>query len=95
MAALKMSVKHGLPFDVAKAHFEKGIKAAEIQHGNHIKQVEWSDDRTRAKLSGTGFAVELTVDHDSVHADGHVPFFVKFLEGPIRKFVEQTVKAVD
>ncbi len=92
MSAIKMSVKHGQTFDVAKANFDKGITAAEAQFGKFIKTVDWSDDRTAARLAGPGFTIDLNVDADSVHATGDVPFFVKFMEGPIRKFVEQTLK---
>ncbi len=93
MAALNMSVKHGQPFEVAKANFEKGISAAQAQYGKYVKQVEWSDDRTSARLSGSGYSVDLRLDGESIHATGEVPFFVRFLEGPIRKFVEQTLQS--
>lgn len=91
MATLNMSVKHGRPFEVAKTNFDKGILAAQEKHHLYIKTVEWSQDRTSAKLSGPGYEVTLHVDQDSVHANGSVPFFVKFMEGPIRKFVEETL----
>jgi hypothetical protein len=94
MAALNMSVKHGQSWDDARANFQKGISAAETQHAKFIRSVEWSDDRTSARLLGPGFAVDLRVDEVSVHAVGDVPFFVKFMEGPIRKFVEDTLKSV-
>ena len=93
MSALNMSVKHGQSGDEARANFQKGIEAARAKYGAYIKNVEWSDDRTSARLSGPGFDVVLKVDDESVHAEGQVPFFVRFLEGPIRKFVEQTLKS--
>lgn len=91
MSAMNMSVKHGQSFETARAHFEKGIGSAQAEYGKYIKKVEWSDDRTSARLSGPGFEVELKVDGDSVHASGRVPFFVRFMEAPIRKFVEKTL----
>ena len=93
MSAFKMSVKHGQPFEVAKANFEKGITSAAAQFGQFIKTVDWADDRTAARLGGPGFSVDLKVDAEAVHASGEVPFFVRFMEGPIRKFVEQTLKS--
>ncbi len=45
------------------------------------------------KLSGTGFEVNLSVDAESVHATGHVPFFFKLFEGQVRKFVQETLAA--
>lgn len=93
MASLDMTVKHGQSWDEARANFVKGVTAAHAQHGHYIKGVEWSDDRTSARLTGPGFSVNLAVDPESVRATGTVPFFVKFMEGPIRKFVEHTLRA--
>lgn len=91
MANLNMSVKHGQTFDDARANFEKGITAAEAKYGKHFREISWSDDRTSARLSGPGFEVNLRVDRESVHATGHVPFFVRMLEGPIRKFIQEAL----
>jgi hypothetical protein len=93
MAALNMSVKHGQPWEVAKANFEKGITEAHAKHGHLIRHVDWSDDKTSATITGAGSEVRLWLDEESVHAKGHVPFFVKLLEGQIRKFIEGSVGA--
>ena len=93
MAALDTSVKHGQDWDTARANFERGVVAAQTQYKSYIRNVEWADDRTSARLSGPGFDVLLSVDHESVHASGVVPFFVRLLEGPIRKFVEEALRS--
>ena len=91
MAALNMTIEHGQSWESARASFEKGIVAAEARYGRHITRVAWSDDRTSALLSGTGFEVTLTVDPRAVYARGRVPFFFRMLEGPIRKFVQDAL----
>jgi hypothetical protein len=91
MASLDMTVKHGLSWDEARAHFVKGVADAEAKYGAQIKQVEWSEDRTEVRLVGPGFDVVLRVDPDAVHATGRVPFFLKLLEGRARKFVEEAI----
>ena len=45
MASLNMSVKHGQPFETAKANFEKGLTAAQEKHSIYIKTVAWSAGR--------------------------------------------------
>ena len=89
MASLNMSIVHGQTWEKAKANFEKGITAASARHAKYIRLVEWSDDRASARLSGKGFDVQLRLDEHSIHASGEVPFFVRLLEGPIRRFVEE------
>ena len=44
-----------------------------------------------AILSGPGYRVTLSFDDENVYASGHVPLALKLLEGPIRRFVEQTL----
>lgn len=92
MAAVNMSIKHHQTWDEARSNFVRGITAAEVHYGRYIKKVEWSEDRTSAKLSGIGYHVDIRLDEESVHAVGHVPFFVKLLEPQARKFIEQTLQ---
>jgi hypothetical protein len=91
MAELNMTVKHGLDKEAAQANFEKLITEAQSQHRHWIKHVEWSPDRTSAIVSGPGYRLTLSFDDENVYAKGRVPLALKLLEGPIRKFVEQTL----
>ncbi len=92
MAELNMTIKHGQAPEAARANFVKGITEAHQHHGRWIRDVEWSADRTTAVLSGPGYRVTLTLDDESVHAQGKVPLALKLLEGQIRKFVEKTLE---
>ena len=91
MAELNMAVKHGLAKEAAQANFEKAITEAQSHHHHWIKQVEWSPDRTSAIVSGPAYRVTLSFDDQNVYAKGNVPLALKLLEGPIRRFVEQTL----
>ena len=91
MAELNMAVKHGQTADAARANFEKVIMAAQTQHGRWIRQVEWSADRRSAILSGPAYRLTLSFDDQNVYAKGRVPLAIKLLEGPVRRFVEQTL----
>ena len=92
MAALDTTVKHGRDFATARANFEEAVTAASTKYGQFIREVEWSEDRTEARLTGPGFDVLLRVDPEVVRATGTVPFFVRMLEGPVMKFIEETLR---
>ncbi|HKM53175.1 MAG TPA: hypothetical protein VJY33_07155 [Isosphaeraceae bacterium] len=91
MAELNMTVKHGQTANAARAKFEKAITAARVHHGRWIRQVEWSADRKSAILSGPAYRLTLSFDDQNVYARGNVPLALKLLEGPVRRFVEQTL----
>jgi hypothetical protein len=91
MAELNLAVKHGQTAEAARANFAKAITEAHAQHGRWIRLVEWSSDGTTAVLSGPAYRITLSFDHLNVYARGNVPLAVKWLEGPVRRFVEQTL----
>jgi hypothetical protein len=90
MPLLSFSVKHGQTRDLARANFERGIGEASATFAMGIKSVEWSPDRTSAKLIGPGFEVTMWVDAEHVHATGDIPVFAKLFEAPLKSFLEQT-----
>jgi hypothetical protein len=92
MPPVNLSFEHGQSYDTARRNFEKGITHARAKFGMFIRTVVWSDDRTSATLTGTGFEVNLRLDETMVHATGRVPIFPRFLEGPVRKFLAETFK---
>jgi hypothetical protein len=91
MAELNLAVKHGQTAEEARGNFARAIHEAQAQHGRWIRHVEWSADGTSAVLSGPAYRVTLSVDDQNVYARGNVPLAFKWLEGPVRRFVEQTL----
>lgn len=93
MAQINRSIPHGQSLEAARVNFVRGIDQAVAEHGKHFNHVEWTEDKTSAKISGPGFALNMIVDAQSVHITGHIPFFLKFLEGPVLKSVEDYIKS--
>ena len=50
-----------------------------------------SRGRNCAIVSGPAYRLTLSFDDQNVYAKGNVPLALKLLEGPVRKFVEQTL----
>jgi hypothetical protein len=69
------------------------MNEAETRFGSYLQSVEWSEDKTSAKILGSGFDVKLWVDDQSVHAEGQIPFLLRLaVERPVKKFLEDTFK---
>jgi hypothetical protein len=92
MANLEMSIQHGQPWEEAKANFERGVTTAQTRYSRHFYHVEWSDNRTSARLTGKGLDLVVSLDEASVHARGQVPLIVRLLERPIRRYVEDAMR---
>ena len=93
MPAVSMSFEHGQTPDVARARFREGIDRAKASFGMWVRQVDWSEDHSSAHLTGPGFALDMTVDDRHVHVKGGVPIPPIMLEGPVRRFLQQTFKS--
>lgn len=91
MARLDQSMKHGQTPEAAAANFRKAIEEAQAKYSTWIHEVAWSPDYRVATLKGPGYTVDLTVDHEHVHAKGNVPLALKLLERPILRFVQATL----
>ena len=70
MAALNMAFEHGQAWKVARANFETGITRPGAKFGMWIRKVEWNEERTSARLTGTGYDVLLLLDATKVYATG-------------------------
>jgi hypothetical protein len=92
MAQIQRSIPHGQSWEAARVNFVRGIDRAIAEHGKHFNPAEWNADKTAVRLTGTGFALNLNVDPTSVHVTGNIPFFLKFLEGPVLKSVEDFIR---
>jgi hypothetical protein len=89
MAAFRMSYPHGQSLEEAQANFLKGMNEGQLRFGSYLQRVELAEDKTSAKIAGSGFDLKLWVDDQAVHAEGQVPFLLRFaIEKPVRKFLE-------
>jgi hypothetical protein len=91
-----MSVKHNRTLDEARTAVERSVNEARNQLGPMVQRVEWSADRSRVKMSGTGFVVEIWADPQDIHVEGDLPLLNNLLGGPLgaglKKVLQQTVE---
>jgi hypothetical protein len=94
MSLLRLSVKHGRTLEEARAKLEKAVGEVCGRFGTLVQRVEWSPDRTKVQLTGTGFRADLWVDALEVHVTADVPLLGGLFSGPLlaglRGVLEQT-----
>jgi Putative polyhydroxyalkanoic acid system protein (PHA_gran_rgn) len=94
MPLINLSFKHGQTLDEARSQLETAVREVQQRFGMLLRHIEWSADRSRVRLDGTGFWVELWVDAQEVHATGDIPLLGGLLGGPfvteIKQIVQQT-----
>jgi hypothetical protein len=82
MALINLSVKHGRTLDEARAGMEQAVQQTLAQFGAVVQQIDWSSDRTRVRLAGSGFQAEMWVDAVEAHVTGDVPILGQLFAGP-------------
>jgi hypothetical protein len=60
--------------------------------GSMIQRTEWAADRSRVKLDGLGFWVEMSVDVRVLHATGDIPILGRLLGGQFVSGLKQIVE---
>jgi hypothetical protein len=91
MAQLNLAIDHGLTPEAARDKFERTVTTAQTKYASWIHRLDWSEDRTRVRLFGPGYEVELSYDDQKVYARGTVPLAMKLLEGPVKAFITKTL----
>jgi hypothetical protein len=74
MPLLNLTLQHGRTLEEARGQLETAVNQISAHFGSLVRRVEWNADRSRAKLEGVGFSVEMWVDAQAAHATGDVPF---------------------
>jgi hypothetical protein len=62
MPLINLSFQHGQTLEEASRRLESAVNQASRQFQASVRRVEWAGDRTRVKLEGIGFWVEMWVD---------------------------------
>ena len=83
MSLINLSLKHGRTAAEARKSLEKAVGDVQGLFGTLIQRADWSSDRNRVRLDGTGFWVEMQVDDQHVHATGDIPLLAGLLGGPL------------
>ena len=94
MPLINLSVKHGRTMEEARSHLETAVHKVHSQFKALVRQVAWSVDRSRVRLDGVGFWVEMWVDAQEVHVSGDLPLLGRLLGSPmttaLQRIVQQT-----
>jgi Putative polyhydroxyalkanoic acid system protein (PHA_gran_rgn) len=94
MPLIDLTVQHGQTFDEARRRLESAVQQVNASFGSMVRRTEWSADRSRVKLEGVGFWVEMSVDAQVLHATGDIPIVGRLLGSPlvsgIRQILERT-----
>jgi hypothetical protein len=94
MPLINLSVKHGRTMEEARSHLETAVHRVLSQFKALVRQVAWSADRSRVRLDGVGFWVEMWVDAQDVHVTGDLPLLGRLLGSPmttaLQRIVQQT-----
>jgi predicted alpha/beta-fold hydrolase len=69
---INLTLEHGRTQEEARGHLETAVHQVSGQFGSFLRRVDWEHDRSRVKLEGVGFRVEMWVDAQAVHATGDV-----------------------
>jgi hypothetical protein len=72
MSLINLTVQHGQTLGEASRRLERLVHEVSGRFGVLVRRVEWAPDRTRVKLEGVGFWIEMWVDAHAVHATGDV-----------------------
>jgi len=70
MSVIRLSVQHGTTLEQAKGRLQASVDEVRSRLPFIVRQVTWSDDRSRALVAGAGFRLELWVDPREVHITG-------------------------
>jgi hypothetical protein len=92
MSLINLTMKHGRTLDEARASLEQAVRGVQDRFGPLIRRADWDGDRTRVRLEGAGFWVEMRVDAQEVHASGDIPILAGFLGGPLGSGIQQIVR---
>jgi hypothetical protein len=92
MPLINLSVKHGQTLEEARSHLETAVHKVHSQFKALVHQVAWSADRSRVRLDGVGFWVDMWVDAQEVHVSGDIPLLGRLLGRPAATALQQIVQ---
>ena len=92
MPLIKLSVQHGRTLEEAQSHLETAVHKVHSQFKTLVRQVAWSADRSRVRLDGVGFWVEMWVDAQEVHVSGDLPLLGRLLGSPVATALQRIVQ---
>lgn len=83
MSLINLSVKHGKTIDEARARLEQTVQEVTSKFRGFVTNVDWNEDRTQVKMTGTGFTADMRIDAEAVHLSCDIPMIGKLLGSPL------------
>ena len=94
MPLIDLTLEHGQTLEEASQRLARAVTEVERRFGSLIRRAEWAADRSRVKLDGVGFWLEMSVDARVLHATGDIPMLGRLLGSQftsgLRQIVERT-----
>jgi Putative polyhydroxyalkanoic acid system protein (PHA_gran_rgn) len=96
MPLISLTVQHGQSQDEARRRLDTAVQDISTKFGALLRRVEWATDRSRVRLEGIGFWMELWVDALAVHVTGDAPILGRLLgrspSSRLRQIIEATFR---
>jgi hypothetical protein len=89
---IDLTFRHGQTLEEARSHLEITVTEVNARFGSMIRRAEWAADRSRVKLDGIGFWVEMSVDAQALHATGDIPILGRLLGGQLTSGLRQIIR---
>jgi hypothetical protein len=92
MPMIDLTLQHGQTLEEARRRLETIVNEVNARFGSMIRRAEWAADRSRVKLDGVGFWVEMSVDAQALHATGDIPILGRLLGGQLTSGLRQIIR---
>jgi hypothetical protein len=92
MPLINLTFQHGRTLEEAHRGLETAVHKISNQFGSLVRRVDWEADRSRVKLEGVGFWVEMWVDAQAVNVSGDAPMLGRLLGSPLALRLKQIVE---
>jgi hypothetical protein len=91
---IDLTLQHGQSLEEARGRLKLAVNEVSARFGSIIRHAEWASDRSRVKLDGVGFWLEMSVDAQVLRATGDIPILGSLLGSQftsgLRQIVERT-----
>jgi hypothetical protein len=92
MPLIDLRLQHGQTLEEARRRLEIAVSEVNARFRSMIRRAEWAADRSRVKLDGVGFWLEMSVDAQILHATGDIPILGRLLGSPLISSLKQIVE---
>jgi hypothetical protein len=92
MPLVDLTVQHGQTLEEARRRLEVAVNEVNTRFGSMIRRTEWAGDRSRVKVDGAGFWLEMSVDAQVLHATGDIPILGRLLSSQFVSGLKQIVE---